>query len=1008
MFTRLFLLALFLSLASTIALAGPEKTDPRIELIDDQATFLQSPVSQLEKAVVDTIYLLGGPDQWEGKFEDAAGNPDWHGWTHQDASVPKSTDHWHVSTYWAAGLNGHSDGNLALVCVDESLPACTTPDTVGGTGNSWVDDAEWSGAVDNPLEPITLRLTAFMNHDLEGGWDFIELYVYRGESLEMLGQWTGKANNVELDISAVLQPADLVGPGGDEVRFFWRVLTDHSYSDEDCWYPSHGAAQIDDISIYFNDELISFYDFESGDTTDWTFREMSAVGDFASLRSGLPDADPNPCGENTSVQVSFIDDGLVVPGVGPSYCQTHCYGLGGFIVNNTGGLMADMTGDPGQLFNVILSPAIEIPPGAFFGELALDVYRHQPWPDADTGMVYFYYVRHLSGPDEADNYTGDGNFRYYAYGPNYMRRTEKFTVDSSDDSSWIQIVFGVFDYGPTLGLEGTDGTPGPYFDNVSLKVWEADGPDILVAPKANFTDAFPEQGSVDTTDLASNWCRIDSSIDLDGTDGAFAAGDSLVAEFYPARSIYALLGPPQLHWVMDCNPIFDAVRPVAPGSGGILRGSTEGWEPSYTKWAFDLPDSGWFFPGDRLRYYITSSEESGTWPPESHSVWPADTTGILDFSLESTYPGFAEVRAFPGLSYDDGEYVHPEMLYCEEIDDSENAAQMLSLLSEVRLYPGDDFDHFRIRSDSSTPNLGLGASATVSTLSDYRVLLYNSGTAGTPTLAGVGNTNDDTLFAEWLDLGNKRALLMGDGLLSGMELNSPGLSNRLGFIAETYDISQANGGSRKLRVNPVVEDWVLPDDGVWAVDAQCPRNIDGVMATGSSVTAATLDPSGEFGGPHAAVIMQTEPLLNNRIALMPFSEVPPRATYEVSCVAYTSRACFLREILLAIEVNFGPHIPPFTPVPEARPFTFQIGPNPFNPLTTVEFFLPQSAAVTLDIYDMQGRRVRELLNETMAAGPHSQVWNGRDGLNRQASSGIYFYQFTAGDQQRKGKLTLLK
>jgi flagellar hook assembly protein FlgD len=65
--------------------------------------------------------------------------------------------------------------------------------------------------------------------------------------------------------------------------------------------------------------------------------------------------------------------------------------------------------------------------------------------------------------------------------------------------------------------------------------------------------------------------------------------------------------------------------------------------------------------------------------------------------------------------------------------------------------------------------------------------------------------------------------------------------------------------------------------------------------------------------------------------------------------------------------------------------------------------------VSLDIYDLQGRLVRTLLNESpYATGNHKQVWNGRDGDGRATGSGVYFYKFTAGDQKRVGKLTLLK
>ena len=65
--------------------------------------------------------------------------------------------------------------------------------------------------------------------------------------------------------------------------------------------------------------------------------------------------------------------------------------------------------------------------------------------------------------------------------------------------------------------------------------------------------------------------------------------------------------------------------------------------------------------------------------------------------------------------------------------------------------------------------------------------------------------------------------------------------------------------------------------------------------------------------------------------------------------------------------------------------------------------------VSLEIYDLQGRLVRTLLNgNPYPVGSHNQVWDGRDGEGQSTASGVYFYRFSAGDQNRVGKLTLLK
>jgi len=77
-------------------------------------------------------------------------------------------------------------------------------------------------------------------------------------------------------------------------------------------------------------------------------------------------------------------------------------------------------------------------------------------------------------------------------------------------------------------------------------------------------------------------------------------------------------------------------------------------------------------------------------------------------------------------------------------------------------------------------------------------------------------------------------------------------------------------------------------------------------------------------------------------------------------------------------------------------------PNPFNPATTIRYGLPVQAVVTLKIYDVLGREVVTLLEETQGAGVQSVVWNGRNSMGAQVSSGMYFYRLEArpGDGSR--------
>lgn len=88
-------------------------------------------------------------------------------------------------------------------------------------------------------------------------------------------------------------------------------------------------------------------------------------------------------------------------------------------------------------------------------------------------------------------------------------------------------------------------------------------------------------------------------------------------------------------------------------------------------------------------------------------------------------------------------------------------------------------------------------------------------------------------------------------------------------------------------------------------------------------------------------------------------------------------------------------------------------PNPSNPETWIPFILSEDSDVTIRIYDLLGRPVRELNLGHMRAGSYAEkdkaaYWDGRDRFGERVSSGIYLYELRAGRFRDMRRLVILK
>jgi len=83
-------------------------------------------------------------------------------------------------------------------------------------------------------------------------------------------------------------------------------------------------------------------------------------------------------------------------------------------------------------------------------------------------------------------------------------------------------------------------------------------------------------------------------------------------------------------------------------------------------------------------------------------------------------------------------------------------------------------------------------------------------------------------------------------------------------------------------------------------------------------------------------------------------------------------------------------------------------PNPFNPTTVIQYDVPELSKVSLTIYDLSGREINQLVNDTQSPGLKTIVWDGKDFTGNRMGAGVYIYQLKSGNFVESKKMIFVK
>jgi hypothetical protein len=863
---------------------------------------------------------------------------------------------------------------------------------------------------------------------------------------------------------------DYVGFGHDQVHLRCRFDSDGAASDEDGLnVTGDGAVQLDNIQLQGTNGVgLSQATFQGGSLGGWTLVLHDFCGDFSKIFAYFQDIDP--CRDDLSPQMTFIDDGTPPNNdpqhrsTGGSTSPTNTYGIpGGWVVNYTGGLTLGQS----PLSNEVWSPEINwdqpgtaddsVEGGCF---LRFSVWQHLP---LINGIFWVWHVRSFPDPvSGAWTVFKDRNFVYYGGGVALYNNVQPEVRDLLVASpTKVQIALGVTDLADIFSFVANDATPSPTFDNVAVAKYEASGPRAVAREIDLFNDSFPTLGAIscagaDDTPLA---IRMDMARDIRAiSQPRNVPGDSIICDFVagkPGSSVDA--SSIRMEFLLDANPCFATERAggiatLRAGAGGgtsdiqsiggnKYRGYVKG-QPSRTasgsivanRYCFDLPDgpvtlaayesaeAALFFPGDQIRYFLKAS----TINPAETSTLPADTSG---FSSGTGYNRIFTVYGLPTLTCgaaDTDPCTQPSILFWNDQPDRGGNDEWIQAFGQNGLRLHKEYDTYRTNGPSSVVSNGLGSAgahgANPGQLAGYNCLFYDSANLASGLISDGSSTgqndkgNDIAALTGWMaQAGNRYAAYWGDNIVNG--LGGGGVtfrSNVMGVQPVGDNVRPSIGNQTAPEVAPTgtvtgFATHFIAFGGCLSINLF--DNINPGAATALKAHQFLPGPYAPSASVHSARQDTIAGTAYDRVnvtfpyGFMFVQDVFPKAD------GRSARAELLRELLIKFRQQGAIHdggAVAADPVGSGELVLAQNHPNPFNPITSIEFSAPSRGRVTVRVYNLRGQRVATLVDGVVDAGRHVFVWKGTDASGAALASGIYLYEVSGFDQTVTRKLALLR